>query len=66
MLEGHGVRWEGGSNRVVQAENEEDDVPVEIVVWLTCHFNATTTTQLQLAVPRASIQGEEAPHGSCG
>ncbi|EFJ42505.1 hypothetical protein VOLCADRAFT_119374, partial [Volvox carteri f. nagariensis] len=51
------VRWEGGSNRVVHAEDEgEGGIPVEIVVWLTCHFNATSSTQLQLAVPRASIQ----------
>ncbi|GLC34873.1 hypothetical protein PLESTM_000249000 [Pleodorina starrii] len=57
VFEGHGVKWEGGSNRVVHADEDEDgDIPVEIVVWLTCNFNATTSTQLQLAVPRARIQ----------
>ncbi|GIM00183.1 hypothetical protein Vretimale_5349 [Volvox reticuliferus] len=57
VFEGHTVKWEGGSNRVVHAEDAGgDNVPVEIVVWLTCNFNATASTQMQLAVPRASIQ----------
>lgn len=41
----------------MEADGEEGDVPVEIVVWLTCHFNATEDTGMQLAIPRASIQG---------
>ncbi|GFR48067.1 hypothetical protein Agub_g9903 [Astrephomene gubernaculifera] len=56
VFEGHGLRWESGSNRVVLAGGEGGDVPVEIVVWLTCHFNATTATQMQLAVPRAQVE----------
>ncbi|GIL49306.1 hypothetical protein Vafri_5682 [Volvox africanus] len=57
VFEGEAVKWEGGSNRVVHAEDAGGDiVPVEIVVWLTCNFNATTNTQMQLAVPRGNIQ----------
>ncbi|KXZ53213.1 hypothetical protein GPECTOR_7g1106 [Gonium pectorale] len=56
VFEGHSIRWEGGSNRIVQADGDESGVPVEIVVWLTCHFNATDATGMQLAVPRASVQ----------
>ncbi|GLI61310.1 hypothetical protein VaNZ11_003665, partial [Volvox africanus] len=57
VFEGQAVKWEGGSNRVVHAEDAGGDiVPVEIVVWLTCNFNATTNTQMQLAVPRGNIQ----------
>ncbi|PNH06243.1 hypothetical protein TSOC_007422 [Tetrabaena socialis] len=57
VAEGGVVKWEGGSNRVIQTDEGEGNVPVEIVVWLTCHFNATASTQLQLAVPRGSVQG---------
>ncbi|KAG2430618.1 hypothetical protein HXX76_010136 [Chlamydomonas incerta] len=54
-LEGGHVRWESGSNRVVQADGDSD-IPVEVVVWLTCHFNYTADTGMQLAVPRANVQ----------
>ncbi len=29
----------------------------QVVVWLTCHFNYTGDTGMQLAVPRANVQG---------
>ncbi|KAG2446552.1 hypothetical protein HYH02_008539 [Chlamydomonas schloesseri] len=54
-VEGGHVRWESGSNRVVQTDGE-CDIPVEVVVWLTCHFNYTGDTGMQLAVPRANVQ----------
>eukprot|EP00198_Chlamydomonas_reinhardtii_P004793 XP_001694129.1 predicted protein [Chlamydomonas reinhardtii] len=54
-VEGGHVRWESGSNRVVQTD-DDGDIPVEVVVWLTCHFDHTADTGMQLAVPRANVQ----------
>jgi hypothetical protein len=53
-VNGSNLRWEGGANRVVQTEDEAG-LPTEIVVWLTCPFDQTAATSLQLAVPRASV-----------
>ncbi|KAL6748492.1 hypothetical protein V8C86DRAFT_3032824 [Haematococcus lacustris] len=56
VVSGSSVRWEQGVNRVIQAEGRLAEVPVELVINLTCHFDLTHATPLELELNRSSIQ----------
>ncbi|GFH27171.1 predicted protein, partial [Haematococcus lacustris] len=56
VVAGGDVRWEQGINRVVQVSPSLTDAPVELVINLTCHFDITHTTPLELELNRAAMQ----------
>ncbi|KAJ9513074.1 hypothetical protein QJQ45_029432, partial [Haematococcus lacustris] len=58
VVSGSSVRWEQGVNRVIQAEGSLAEVPVELVINLTCHFDLTHATPLELELNRSSIQSK--------
>ncbi|GFH09685.1 CBM20 domain-containing protein, partial [Haematococcus lacustris] len=70
VVAGRDVRWEQGINRVVQGLAQVKpgltDAPVELVINLTCHFDITHTTPLELELNRAAMQASLSHTGAAG